>query len=278
MVLFLVGIVVLATDCDFDKRKQLCDLQPLAFTSPTIWEKEVEASTFEDTYLSVPLYPPSFVISEALDALLQSVSREFITSWFSNVSKDPSFPLLVEKQIRHALARLRDRLQTIDIVEVFVGKIVPLLTTHLNEFSVAEKAVRGKHLENSLTESEELDLAIAAKYRDGKLHPAASLAFSDMKLAQYEHLRVIATRLLSSLIPEKEQKSRGLGILLREVVALAILHPAMTMLSDPDFWNQLTEALVCLREFSVLSQPMLITYREDPPYRTVRMFENFVLH
>ncbi|RPA95317.1 hypothetical protein L873DRAFT_1812992 [Choiromyces venosus 120613-1] len=218
-------------------------IKPLAFASPALWSKEVEAIALEDSFHRLPLYPPSFVLSDSIDVILENVLRDFVNSWYSNISSDPSFTIQVDRTIRHALEVLRDRIQTLDLVEVMVGKIVPLLTAHLHDFSAAERAVRGKYLNKDLTESEELDLAIAGKYREGKLHPAASLKFSDTKLAQQDHLRLLVDKILPVLLPERERKSRAVVTIVKEIVACGILFPVMGILSDPDTWNQFIEAI-----------------------------------
>ncbi|PWW76002.1 hypothetical protein C7212DRAFT_357860 [Tuber magnatum] len=218
-------------------------IKPLAFASPALWSKEVEAIALEDSFHRLPLYPPSFVLSDSIDVILENVLEDFVNSWYSKISSDPSFTIQVDRTIRHALEVLRDRIQTLDLVEVVVGRVVPLLTAHLHDFSAAERAVRGKHLNKDLTESEELDLAIAGKYREGKLHPAASLKFSDTKLAQQDHLRLLVGRILPVLLPERERKSRAVVTIVKEIVACGILFPVMGILSDPDTWNQFIEAI-----------------------------------
>ncbi|KAI9775655.1 MAG: Intermediate filament protein [Geoglossum umbratile] len=214
----------------------------LAFVALDIWQAEVAALAESEVYNRAPLYPESTVISGALDGLLDLILRDFVAEWYNNISRDLSFTNEVDRTIRTAIRSLRNRLFAVDIVEVAVSRLVPIITDHLRDFYEAERAVRGKNLNRNVTESEELDLAIAAKYRDGKLHPAASLSFSDTKLVQQEHLRKVAERLLPELLPENELKSRAVGVLVREIVACAVLFPIMQMMSDPDSWNQLMEA------------------------------------
>ncbi|KAI9844224.1 MAG: Intermediate filament protein [Sclerophora amabilis] len=214
----------------------------VSFLAPAAFEAEIQALAATSTYTRDPLYPPSFVISESLDALLDLILQDFVKSWFIKISKSPSFPNEVERAVRFALERLRDRLFAVDLVEITVSRLVPIVTEHMKDFYNAERAVRGKHLNRQVTESDELDLAIAGKYRDGKLHTAASLAFSDPKLVQQEHLRKIVERLLPELMPENQTRSRVVGVLVTEIVACAVLFPVMQLLSDPDTWNRLIEA------------------------------------
>lgn len=215
-----------------------------AFLASTAWENEIAALKARHTYQKKPLYPESFAISHALDDLLDVVLRDFVNSWYFNISKNPVFSNEVDRTIKLALANIRDMLLEIDLVEVATTRLVPIMTAHFRDFYEAERTIRGKHLNRSVTESEELDLAIAAKYRDGNLHPAASLAYSDTKLVQQEYLRDIARNLLPKLLPESVIGSRVVSILVQELVACAVLFPIMQLLADPDTWNQIMEAYV----------------------------------
>ena len=212
------------------------------FLSSTDWHTESFKFTSARTYRPVQLYHQSFVISNALDGLLNLALRDFVTSWYNNITRNATFANEVDRGIRAALADIRDRILKEDIVNIAVSRVVPIINAHLREFDLAERLVRGRSLNRNVTESEELDLAIAAKYRDGKLHPAASLAYSDTKPVQQDHLRKILVRVLPDVLPESMIKSRASSVLIKEIVACAILFPVMQILSDPDTWSQLIEA------------------------------------
>ena len=213
-----------------------------AFVAPETWQEETEWLSSKATYRKTPLYPPSFVISDSIDGLLEWILRDYVTSWYGSISRSLSFVNEIDRCVRTALADIRDRIFGQDIVEVAVSRVVPLVTAHLKDFYEAERAVRGKNLNRNVTESVELDLAIAGKYREGHVHPAASLAYADLKLVQQEYLRRIAVRLLPEVLPESMIKSRAVSVLIKEIVSCAVLAPLMQMLSDPDTWNQLMEA------------------------------------
>ena len=213
-----------------------------AFVAPEAWKEETEWLSTKAIYRRTPLYPPSFMISDSLDGLLERILRDYVTSWYSKISPSSNFVNEIERAMRTALINISNRLFGIDVVEVAVSRIVPLVTAHLKEFYEAERTVRGKNLNRNVTESDELDIAIAGKYRDGKLHPAASLAYSDLKLVQQEYFRRIIARLLPDVLPENMIKSRAVSVLIKEIVSCAVFAPLMQMLSDPDTWNQLMEA------------------------------------
>ncbi|QSZ30377.1 hypothetical protein DSL72_004900 [Monilinia vaccinii-corymbosi] len=242
----IVGLIALllltSRGSRYGEERAVCRPKGPAFLAATKWKKEIAALRIRQIHVRKPLTPDSFIVSCALDGLLDLILRDFVASWYGSISRNPTFTNEVDKTIRLALVNLRDRLLAIDLVEAVTTRFVPILTGHFKEFYNAEVAIRGKNLNRSVTESDELDLAIAAKYNDGKLHPAASLAFSDTKLVQQEYLRGLVQKLLPELLPESVIGSHAVGVLIREMVACAVLFPIMQMLSDPDMWNQIMEA------------------------------------
>lgn len=214
----------------------------LAFTGAREWQKETRWLSEQALYKQEPLYPPSFVISESLDGLLDRLLRDLVGSWYGNITGSPNFVNSIDSAIRAALIDIRERIFKIDIVEVGVSRIAPIVTQHLKDFYEAERVIRGRNLNRSVTESDELDLAIAGKYRNGRLHPAASLAYSDPKSVQQDYVRKIVLRLLPEVLPEDMIKSRAVSVLIKEVISCAVLTPLLQLLSEPDTWNQLLEA------------------------------------
>jgi len=244
----VVGALILSTSRGevYDGIRAYRKSKTVAFVAAEAWKEETKSLKAHAEYRRGPLYPPSFVVSDSLDTLLVLILRDFITSWYSNISRSLSFTNEVDRAIRTALINIRDRIFGVDFVEVTVSRFIPIVTEHLREFDQAERVVRGEKLNRNVTESEELDLAIAGRYREGKLHPAASLSFSDTKLMQQEHLRRTVVRLLPEILPENVIRSRAVSVLLKEIVACAVLSPVMQLLSEPDTWNQLMEAYVML--------------------------------
>ncbi|KAL8718100.1 MAG: hypothetical protein Q9225_004722, partial [Loekoesia sp. 1 TL-2023] len=215
----------------------------LALADPKTWQNETTWLSEQALYQREPLFTPSFVVSENLDGLLDRLLRDLIGSWYNNITGSPNFINSVDSAIRQALVVVRERLLAIDLVEVGVSRIAPIVTRHLKDFFEAERVVRGKNLNRNVTESEELDIAIAGKYKDGRLHPAASLAYSDLKIVQQEYVRKIIVRLLPEILPEELIDSRAVSVLIREIVSCSVITPLLQLLSDPDTWNQLLEAV-----------------------------------
>jgi len=237
----LLTILLTSRGSAFNTRYRSPRPNAVTFAATGTWRREIASLRVRQTYAKVPLYPHSPTVSCALDNLLELIVRDFVASWYSKISKNPVFTNAVDNAIRHALIAIRDRLFDIDLVEVVICRMVPILTAHFRDAYDAERAVRGRKLNRDVTESEELDLAIAGKYKDGKIHPAASLAYSDTKLVQQDHLRQVVAGILPKILPAQLLESRAVSSITREIVACAVLFPVVQLLSESDTWNQLME-------------------------------------
>lgn len=213
-----------------------------SFLDASRWKKEVAALKKRQTYERQRLEPGcSPHVVDAVDGLLDLILRDFVRSWYSHISSNPVFPNQVDRAVRLAITSLIESLRHKDLAEIVTSRLIPILTAHFRDFYDAEKSVRGRKLNRSVTESEELDLAIASKYKDGRLHPAASLSFPDTKMVQQDYLRSLAERIVPKVLPEHMLASRSVSIIIREIVSCAVLSPVLQLLSDPDTWNQVME-------------------------------------
>ena len=213
--------------------------KPFAFLDPEKWPLAVRnlraQSAFPKEFRD-QLVPGAKDLSDQVNGLLRLIIRDFVLEWYDQISDDAAFPIAVEKTARAALVNLRERLfLTIpDPTDTMVRKFLPMFTSHLADFTVAERAVRGSRI---LTESEEVDKIVATRYgalKPGGLHPATALSFSDPTIPQREWLRALMERVLPLVMPEKEVKSRAVLVLVREIIACAVLFPVMNLLADPD--------------------------------------------
>ena len=60
-------------------------------------------------------------------------------------------------------------------------------------------------------------------------------------------------------LPEREAESAALRIIVREIVACAVVLPIIEMMSDPDFWNKMIDDKVssALRQWATNADPNL---------------------
>ncbi|KAK7063970.1 PXA domain-containing protein [Favolaschia claudopus] len=218
--------------------------RPFVFSSPAAWQAVLTRSQWsQDSPQSFPpLVPSAPVLSGAINDILIMIVRDFVLVWYKDISASPSFPMAVSSVLHKSLENLLDRAAGIDLAELMVKRILPKVTAHIEQFRQSEVALRGAGLERRLTQSEELDLLLASRYSTAgreKLHPSIdNLSTTFTRQTEEAHLRQLVAKALPFVLPKNEGQSRVLKLVVREIVACAVLYPVMEMLSDPDFWNK----------------------------------------
>ncbi|KAI0033978.1 PhoX domain-containing protein [Vararia minispora EC-137] len=277
--------------------------RPLAFSTPAAWQAVLTRSqwSFKPPQTLPPIHPDSPMISAAVNDILIMIVRDFILVWYKDISSSPSFPTAVSATMHASLESIIAMLEPLDLPSIIVKRVLPKITAHVELFRESEVALRGAGLERRLTESEELDMLLAARYASkggGKLHPAVeNLSSSFTKQSEEVHLKHLVDRALPYVLPVEEAQSTAVKIVVREIIACCVLYPAMEMLSDPDFWNQKIDSLAgaAIRQQRLVSKvrnvleaqlpsrpeakvpvtttptPETITVRTDP-----RQFESFL--
>ncbi|KAJ7878595.1 PhoX domain-containing protein [Mycena leptocephala] len=233
--------------------------RPFVFSSPAAWQAVLTRSQWsQDSPQSFPpLVPNAPVLSGAINEILIMIVRDFVLVWYKDLSTSPSFPMAVSGVLHKSLENILDRATGIDLSELVVKRILPKVTAHIEQFRQSEVALRGAGLERRLTQSEELDLLLASRYTSGgKLHPSVdNLSTTFTKQTEEAHLRQLVEKALPFVLPEKEGKSRVLKLVVREIVACAVLYPVMEMVSDPDFWNKAIDQVVRVRNVLEAQSP-----------------------
>jgi sorting nexin-25 len=225
--------------------------RPLAFTTPAAWQALLTRSQWshKPPQSLPPLVPELPVVSSALNDILTMIVRDFVLTWYKEISSSPSFPTAVSSVLHDSIGHLLDRATTIDLSALIVKRIIPKVTVHIEQFRQSEVALRGAKLERSLTHSEELDLLLASRYSSkggGKLHRAIdNLSSTFTKQTEESHLRNLVEMALPFVLPEPEAQSKTLKIVVREIVGCAVLYPVMDLVADPDFWNRVIDEVVC---------------------------------
>lgn len=227
-------------------------LQPLYFTSPATWSMTRTKASWESAATDRPkLFPDAPpLVAAALDELLSLITRDFIVKWYSSMSDSPVFPNAVERTISESLVAIAHRVANVDWSDVLVGRILPLLTSHLDTFRAAEQAL-GRHDLVAADSDDELDLFLASRYsaelKSGKLHPAVDVASPNSRPAEEASMRSLVAKILPLVVPERELESPAVAVMVREIVSCAVLIPVFDMLGDSDFWNRIIDEKVSPR-------------------------------
>ena len=224
--------------------------RPLAFSTPAAWEAvQTRSRWVQKSTQTLPLLRPNFpLVSSSTNEIVGFVTRDFVQTWYSGISTSPAFPNAVAGAVHQGLSVLLTQVESLDLASFIVRRILPKLTSHVNQFKLSETALRGAGLERHLTQSEELDLLLASRYagKGGKLHPAIdNLSTTFTRQTEEAHLRRLADLAIPYLLHRKDGNSKTVRLVVREIIACTVLAPITDMLSDPDFWNRTIDQLVC---------------------------------
>ncbi|KAG0016543.1 Intermediate filament protein [Podila clonocystis] len=213
-------------------------LRPAYFTRPTAWGHiEKRRQQEQAAKYRTPIADTMPHLSEALDTVIELIMRDYVSGWMRAITPEVVLQQRIEELLRIVLIRLKIRVMDLDLTQLLVIRLVPKVTSHVNDFRKAEMALRGNSLERALTESDELDIMVASKFRQGKLHKALSTSVSTTA-SEEAYLRNVVQTILPTLLPKSEVQSEILRHLVRELLVGAVLRPVMDLLSDPDYWNQ----------------------------------------
>lgn len=213
----------------------------LGITSAQRWKQEGDELQKRDRYASPPIYEVSPPISKRLDELLDLTLRDFVKAWYRKISSGSAFANQIDRAIRASLKNILERALSMDLVEFGVTRLLPIINNHIKAYAEAERLVRGKRLNIDSANTQEVEDSFVQRYRDGKLHPAASLSTSKSAVQQQQHLRRLCSRVLPLVLPSNMQSSSSVITLVKEIVACAVLLPVMSLITDPDMINQLIE-------------------------------------
>ncbi|KAF8587012.1 hypothetical protein K439DRAFT_1631139 [Ramaria rubella] len=248
--------------------------RPLAFSTPAAWQAVVTRSQWStQSPQSLPPLTPFYpMLSSSLNEILIMIVRDFVLVWYTKLSSSPSFPAAVSTTLHSSLDSFLGRVSTLDLPSLVVHRILPKVTTHVEQFRNSEVALRGAGLERHLTESVELDMLLAGRYAGprGKLHPAVeNLASAVTKQTEEAHLRGLIDKALPFVLPPDAIASKAVRIVVREIVACAVLGPVMDMLADPDFWNRAVDQLAgeAIRQQKLISKVRRILETQGPESR-----------
>jgi hypothetical protein len=192
--------------------------------------------------------PTRILANEEMDSvvqeMLQYISRDFVSSWYSSISDNQDFINLEDVALHHALSELITRISNVDFTQLILLKLTNMLTQHAREIQNAERLVKASRL--NIQDQVEFSKQVALHYAQGKLHPAVSGNAIDTTEQEHQYLRKRVKPLVPLLLPPKESSNNLVLVLLREIIVTVVLQPLVATFSDPDYWNQTFDMIVSI--------------------------------
>nr|XP_060508958.1 sorting nexin-25 isoform X1 [Panthera onca] len=164
-------------------------------------------------------------MDKALKEVFDYSYRDYILSWYGNLSRDEGqlYHLLLE-DFWEIARQLRHRLSHVDVVKVVCNDVVRTLLAHFCDL----KAANARHEEQP---------------RPFVLHVSLRNSYDEVRF-----LQMCSRVLVFCLLPSKDVQSLSLRIMLAEILTTKVLKPVVELLSNPDYINQMLLAQLERRE------------------------------
>ncbi|XP_062614266.1 sorting nexin-14-like [Saccostrea cucullata] len=192
-------------------------------------------------------------VDESVEEFANIVLKEFLYTWYRDLSADEGFPDELKTSIRFLASVLLRRLKKVDIPKLVSEKLIKAALQQLFKLpgSMARKhAPPGGDLQQLTLE---------------QLGPNMHVAMLSRK-CELEYLRRLVESLFPYILPPQAVKSKCTCALIREILAGSVLLPALDAVANPDMVNNLI--LIFLDK----TPPPVAT---EPPSPCVPFLENF---
>ncbi|XP_078321983.1 sorting nexin-13-like isoform X2 [Crassostrea virginica] len=175
------------------------------------------------------------VIDDAINEVLSHAIRDYIKSWYRQVSDHDGFVLDIRQCVQKLTITFASRTKDVDWMPFFSQRLVDDFASHLRLYRRAREHANvppTDELYKEQVQSAFFDLEVAMekdKCRDLVcLNPEA----------EKQYLQNLSEVLLFLLLPPDDFQNKTFRYILREVLVNGILIPTIEMLSDPDYLNQ----------------------------------------
>ncbi len=158
--------------------------------------------------------------------IIQLVMRDFIHSWYGNVTSDLEFPDDIQKLLEHVALETNIRMQKIDLEEI-IGEIATLVIPYLE--AVNDSGVR------SYNNIEVFDVNSETCLRAFECSDVVSHRALNSRELELKYHRQALDALIQCAFPDKYQHCDLECTFVRELLLKNIIEPLFDLLCDPHF-------------------------------------------
>ena len=182
--------------------------------------------------MRIPKAPPrltaqrSALVHKEAQKLIQLILKDFILSWYNEVSFDKELPREASRLLEHIALELQSRLQVIN-VDNSISLILPLLEpyiTALNEVGFVNE--RG----NLTFDVNHPNCLVLFEKKSHLIHHALQ-----NEQTEIEYLQKLADAFIACSVPSYYKNCDVAGRFIREVLIYRVFQPLLTLLCEPDF-------------------------------------------
>ena len=193
-----------------------------------------------------------------LQDMISYIIRDFVTSWYRNISTtNSSFPDELRAILCQVVTLITERIYVVDWVPYLTTNLVDTIATHVRLFKNARTRYNSpiKEGEARPADLETIFFNYEAEMEGDVCRDAVCLS----KEGENLYFQELCELLLYLVLPKHEFQAGPVRCLTREILASVVIQPAFTKLSQPDFVNQ---SLVWLYlEYEIKSEVFVHTLR-----------------
>ncbi|XP_067910046.1 sorting nexin-19 isoform X2 [Heterodontus francisci] len=167
-------------------------------------------------------------LAKEIESTITKIIRDFVTSWYRTVSKEPEFENEVQRAMHAMALELKRRMEGVD-KKGLAQKILVLCSCHLEIYMKAKKTSReriGRH------RVEEIQSMWKTYCKVNDPHIALQSSATEVNYA-----RGIVDLLLHVLVPYPNLETRTGRFVVRELIMCNVLLPLISKMADPDWIN-----------------------------------------
>lgn len=216
-----------------------------AFVDQKNWNHELEKLCKDARKFDEPIFEQSFLISETLDEFVNLIIKEFIDSWFKQISSSTLFQDSIKQELRYVIRNLKERFAKIDVAKLLVFRILPIIDDHFNHFVKIEHSIKlHGNVSKAPLGSMEYAILVARQYDRGRIHPGVTVSLNSNDVNEKKHLRNKVDSILPYLLSSEENANKTGTSLVKEILSCTILSRVIELLGDSDFYNLLIVKLI----------------------------------
>jgi hypothetical protein len=167
----------------------------------------------------------SSIVNAELSKVVALLLRDFVSSWYSNLSHDKEFYIELIQTIAYLTQEIERRLERVDWVGLLTFDFPTVLKCHIKDYRTCCSKAGTAYAGGSTIE----ELFYGCQ-------PHVALQGGDSEM---EYMRKVSEILLDTLIPEQELQSDSIRLLIREILCNNVLLMLVDLLSEPVYLNEL---------------------------------------
>ncbi|XP_041367207.1 sorting nexin-13-like isoform X2 [Gigantopelta aegis] len=175
------------------------------------------------------------VIDDVLQEVLQYTIRDYIKTWYRQISEHDGFLLDIHHFVQKVVITFSSRSKEIDWMPYFTQRLVDDFASHIRLFRRASEKIA------ALPKEEREKADIVETFFDLEVDMENNMCRDEICLspdAERQYLQDLVEVILFLLLPKEDFYNKPFRYIIREVVVNGIFMPTIDLLSDPDYINQ----------------------------------------